>query len=64
MCFQVEIKIQEFGTFSYLDKRNIQTFKSEMGLVGKYAKVEILFHYGIEHYCPVSMFKMFGIPRD
>jgi len=51
----------EFGTFSYQDERNIQTFKSEVGVVGKYARVEILSHHGSEHYCPVSMFKVFGI---
>lgn len=51
----------EFGSFSYLDERNIQTFKSEVGVVGKYARVEILSHHGSEHYCPVSMFKVYGI---
>jgi len=51
----------EFGTFSYQDERNIQSFKNEAGVVGKFAKVEILSHHGNEHYCPVSMFKVFGI---
>merc|ERR1719233_2381269 len=51
----------EFGSFSYQDERNIQTFKSDLGVVGKYAKVEILSHHGNEHYCPVSMFKVYGI---
>ena len=52
----------EFGTISYLDKRNFQTFKSEVGVFGKYAKVEeVLSHLGSDHYCPVSMFKVFGI---
>jgi len=51
----------EFGSFSYQDERNIQTFKSDVGVVGKYAKVEILSHHGNEHYCPVSMFKVYGI---
>jgi hypothetical protein len=30
----------EFGTFTYQDERNIQTFKSEGGVVGKYARVD------------------------
>jgi hypothetical protein len=51
----------EFGTFTYQDERNIQTFKSDAGVVGKYARVEILSHHGSEHYCPVSMFKVYGI---
>ena len=53
----------EFGTFNYEDERSIQTFKNDVGVVGKYAKVEILSHHGSEHYCPVSLFKVFGIPE-
>ena len=53
----------EFGTFSYSDERNIQTFVAEVGVVGKYVKVEVLSHHGSEHYCPVSLFKVFGIPE-
>ena len=30
----------EFGTFHYEDVRSIQTFTNEVGVVGKYAKVE------------------------
>jgi len=51
----------EFGTFSYVDERTVQTFKSDEGVVGKYAKVEILSHHGSEHYCPISLFKVYGI---
>jgi len=53
----------EFGTFSYEDERSVQTFKNDVGVVGKYAKVEIVSHHGSEHYCPVSLFKVFGIPE-
>ena len=53
----------EFGTFKYEDERSMQTFKNDVGVVGKYAKVEILSHHGSEHYCPVSLFKVFGIPE-
>ena len=35
--------------------------KSDGEVVGKYARVEILSHHGAEHYCPVSMFKVYGI---
>ena len=33
------------------------------GQFGKYVKVEIFSHYGNEHYCPVSLFKIFGIDQ-
>jgi len=51
----------EFGTFSYSNERTVQSFKSETGVVGKFAKVEILSHHGNEYFCPVSMFKVYGI---
>jgi len=53
----------EFGTFDYEDERSVQTFTNEIGVVGKYAKVEIMSHHGSEHFCPVSLFKVFGIPE-
>jgi hypothetical protein len=51
----------EFGTFLYRDERTVQTFKSEAGVVGRYARLEVLSHHGTEHYCPISLFKVFGI---
>lgn len=53
----------EFGTFTYDDERSIQTFKNEVGVLGKFAKVEILSHHGTEHYCPISIFRVYGIPE-
>ena len=53
----------EFGTFSYEDERTTQTFVNDVGVVGKFVKVEVLSHHGAEHYCPVSLFKVFGIPE-
>ena len=50
-----------FGQFQAEDSRTIQTFVSPEGVFGKYVKVEILSHHGNEHYCPVSLFKIFGI---
>ena len=40
---------------------NIPFFSS--GEFGKYVKVEIFSHYGNEHYCPVSLFRIFGIDQ-
>ena len=51
----------EFGTFTYRDERTVQTFKCDQGVVGKFAKLEVLSHHGTEHYCPISLFKVFGI---
>jgi len=51
----------EFGHFTYKDEKMLQNFKSDSGMVGKYVKVEIFSYHGTEHYCPVSVFKVFGI---
>ena len=31
------------------------------GVVGKFAKLEVLSHHGTEHYCPISLFKVFAL---
>ena len=49
------------GEFVAEEDRTVQTFVSEAGVFGKYVKVEVLTHYGNEHFCPVSLFKIFGI---
>ena len=59
----------EFSTsFIILILRYAQDFNaidpSDMeAVVGKYAKVEIMSHHGSEHFCPVSLFTVFGIPE-
>jgi len=50
-----------FGEFEAIEDRSVQSFISEGGVFGKYVKVEVLSHYGSEHYCIVSLFKMYGI---
>lgn len=50
-----------FGNFEAEDIRSVQTFVSPEGVFGKYVKVEINSFHGSEHYCPVSMFKIYGI---
>ena len=52
---------RSFGQFQLEDSKEVQTFASQEGVFGKYVKVEILSHHGNEHYCPVSLFKIFGI---
>ena len=50
-----------FGEFEAKDERELQTFENPNGAFGKYVKVEISSHYGAEHYCPISLFKIYGI---
>lgn len=50
-----------FGQFEAKDERTIQTFTSQESVFGKYAKIEILSHHGSEHYCPISLFRIYGI---
>ena len=51
-----------FGEFQLEDSKEIQAFTTpDDGVFGKYVKVEILSHHGNEHYCPVSLFKIYGI---
>lgn len=32
-------------------------------MYGKFVKVKIISHHGNEHYCPISIFKVFGTPE-
>ena len=50
-----------FGQFEAQEDRSVQSFISKEGVFGKFVKVEVLSHYGNEHYCIVSLFKIFGI---
>ena len=50
-----------YGQFVAKDDRDVQNFISNEGVFGKFVKVEVLSHYGNEHYCIVSLFKIFGI---
>uniref|UniRef100_A0A1B6DYA5 SUN domain-containing protein n=2 Tax=Clastoptera arizonana TaxID=38151 RepID=A0A1B6DYA5_9HEMI len=49
------------GVFTAQDERHIQPFNlQQSNFFGKFVKVEIHSHYGSEHYCPVSLFRMYG----
>ncbi|GBP46834.1 SUN domain-containing ossification factor [Eumeta japonica] len=48
------------GQFMARDLRDVQTFDLYPHLFGKFIKVELLSHYGAEHYCPISLFKVYG----
>ncbi|XP_033608722.1 SUN domain-containing ossification factor isoform X2 [Cryptotermes secundus] len=48
------------GHFTAQDERDIQSFNLDPHLFGKFIKVELHSHYGSEHYCPVSLFRVYG----
>lgn len=48
------------GKFTAKDERNIQTFDLFPHLFGKYVRVDIYSHYNSEHFCPISLFRVYG----
>nr|XP_034303823.1 SUN domain-containing ossification factor-like isoform X2 [Crassostrea gigas] len=54
------------GVFELTESRGLDKFpiKREHNYFVKYMKVELLTHYGEEHYCPLTMFRVYGIPVE
>nr|XP_026490442.1 SUN domain-containing ossification factor isoform X1 [Vanessa tameamea] len=50
----------DVGQFTAQDMRDVQSFDLYPHLFGKFIKVELLSHHGSEHYCPISLFKVYG----
>ncbi|XP_041952588.1 SUN domain-containing ossification factor-like isoform X3 [Alosa sapidissima] len=50
----------KLGTFHGHDERTIQSFPLDEHLFAKYVKVELLSHFGSEHFCPLSLIRVFG----
>ncbi|XP_055591884.1 uncharacterized protein LOC129743763 isoform X2 [Uranotaenia lowii] len=48
------------GQFVAKDERDVQSFNLHPHLFGKFVRVEIHSHYNSEHYCPVSLFRVYG----
>ncbi|CAM1324349.1 SUCO (predicted) [Pycnogonum litorale] len=48
------------GIFHGKDERAIQEFSLSGHTFGKYIKVELSSHHGSEHYCPISLFRVYG----
>uniref|UniRef100_A0A336LJL6 CSON009520 protein n=1 Tax=Culicoides sonorensis TaxID=179676 RepID=A0A336LJL6_CULSO len=48
------------GHFTAKDERDVQTFVLNPQLFGKFVRVDIQSHYNSEHYCPVSLFRVYG----
>ncbi|XP_050306755.1 SUN domain-containing ossification factor isoform X2 [Anthonomus grandis grandis] len=52
------------GVFTALppkEERGVQSFDVNTESFGKYVKVEFKSHYGSEHYCPLSLFRAYGM---
>ncbi|KAH8856164.1 SUN domain-containing ossification factor [Schistosoma japonicum] len=52
------------GTFTARDVKGIQSFSVISGKMIKYIKFELIEHYGSEHYCPLTMIRIFGLGSD
>ncbi|XP_016308104.1 SUN domain-containing ossification factor [Sinocyclocheilus anshuiensis] len=50
----------KLGTFHARDERTVQSFPLDEHLFAKYIKVELLSHFGSEHFCPLSLIRVFG----
>ncbi|XP_061903061.1 SUN domain-containing ossification factor-like [Entelurus aequoreus] len=50
----------KLGTFHGRDERIVQSFPLDEHLYAKYVKVELLSHFGSEHFCPLSLIRVFG----
>jgi Sad1 / UNC-like C-terminal len=48
------------GQFTAKDERDVQSFQLHPHLFGKYVRVEVNSHYNSEHYCPISLFRVYG----
>ena len=48
------------GTFHARDVRQIQSFPVTDETYAKYIKIEMVSHYGQEHYCPLTVVRVFG----
>ncbi|XP_062850457.1 SUN domain-containing ossification factor-like [Trichomycterus rosablanca] len=53
-------KWAKLGTFHARDERTVQSFPLDEHLYAKYVKVELLSHFGSEHFCPLSLIRVFG----
>uniref|UniRef100_A0ABM0MKV6 SUN domain-containing ossification factor-like n=1 Tax=Saccoglossus kowalevskii TaxID=10224 RepID=A0ABM0MKV6_SACKO len=54
------------GTFHAIDQRTLQSFtiQDQGGMFAKYLKVEMLDFFGSEHYCPLSIIRVFGTSME
>lgn len=53
-----------FGTFHARDIRTVQSFSVNGEKFAKYIKIEMLSHFGQEHYCPMTVVRVHGSTVD
>uniref|UniRef100_A0A0L8HD13 SUN domain-containing protein n=1 Tax=Octopus bimaculoides TaxID=37653 RepID=A0A0L8HD13_OCTBM len=51
---------QLLGTFESTEERTIHKYQITEENYSKFVKVDILDHYGEEHFCPLTLFRVFG----
>ncbi|KAL3281521.1 hypothetical protein HHI36_004728 [Cryptolaemus montrouzieri] len=49
------------GQLTAKDVREVQSFDLNPYLFGRYIKVELKSHHGSQHFCPISLFRVYGI---
>ncbi|CAG2239812.1 SUN domain-containing protein 2,SUN domain-containing ossification factor [Mytilus edulis] len=54
----------KIGDFTASEERKSHPFPVKDGYVVQFVKVEMLDHYGTEHFCPLTWFRMFGMPVE
>ncbi|XP_067941678.1 SUN domain-containing ossification factor-like isoform X2 [Watersipora subatra] len=56
---------QSIGTFRAKEQRGVQGFAiDQLDRYTSFVKIEILSHYGNEHYCPITIIRVFGSGVD
>ncbi|XP_055709042.1 SUN domain-containing ossification factor isoform X2 [Phlebotomus papatasi] len=48
------------GQFMAKDERNVQKYNLNPLVFGKFIRVEVNSHYSKEHFCPISLFRVYG----
>jgi len=49
---------KSLGTFHARDERSVQTFPvQDATMFGKYLRVDMMSHYGTEHFCPLTVLR-------
>lgn len=48
------------GAFEAVDEKTAQSFSLQQTSFSKYIKVEMVSHYGAEHFCPLSLIRVYG----
>uniref|UniRef100_A0A6B2EC47 Putative conserved secreted protein n=1 Tax=Phlebotomus kandelakii TaxID=1109342 RepID=A0A6B2EC47_9DIPT len=48
------------GQFTAKDERNVQKYNLHPLVFGKFIRVEVNSHYNKEHFCPISLFRVYG----